>query len=124
VALLDQKGREIDLSQFKKGPAPIRGEAFAPHWAGDWDRKFVTFPGGGVVQFDLSKLTIADFRTMRDHYQINATLAVLTFMMHQMDWKIESTSKKVETALTENIECYLGASNSSCLSIFLGWLFS
>jgi hypothetical protein len=103
VALLDQKGREIDLSQFKKGPAPIRGEAFAPHWAGDWDRKFVTFPGGGVVQFDLSKLTIADFRTMRDHYQINATLAVLTFMMHQMDWKIESTSKKVETALTENI---------------------
>lgn len=92
------------VKSFKKAPSPIAGEAFAPHWAGDWDRRFFNFPGGSIVQFDLSRLTLSDFRTMRDHYQVNATLNVMTFMLHQMDWKIECTNSKIQKFVTDNIK--------------------
>jgi hypothetical protein len=104
VTLLDAKGNPIATQNFAKGPQPITGEAFAPRWAGDLDKYIFTMPGGGVVLFDLSKLTLADFRTMRDHYQVNACLAVMTFMLHQMDWKIECDNPKVATMVTENIQ--------------------
>jgi hypothetical protein len=77
----------------KKAAPPKTGEAFG-NWAGR-DLSFSQLPGGGVVQFDLSKLTITDFRNMRDHYQVNASLAVLSFMQHQSDWHIECEDKKI-----------------------------
>lgn len=91
-------GRPISSSMLKgvgnkKADAPKLGEAFGA-WAGR-DIQFVQLPGGGVVQFDLSKLTTQDFRGMRDHYQVNASLAVLSFMQHQSDWHIEHPDKKV-----------------------------
>lgn len=89
---------------YARGPAPITGEAFAPRWAGDMDKYIFNFPGGGSVMFDLSKLRLSDFRTMRDHYQVNATLSVLTFMLHQMDWKIECDNKKIADQVTLNIQ--------------------
>lgn len=104
MPLLDASGQPIPpTNQFAKSASPIAGEAFAPRWAGDIDKYIFTMPGGGTVMFDLSRLTLADFRTMRDHYQVSATLNVLTFMMHQMDWKIECDNKKIATQLTENI---------------------
>lgn len=53
--------------------------------------------------FNLENLTLEDYRTMLTHYQVNATLAVLTFMIHQTDWKIECSNKKIAEFATENI---------------------
>jgi hypothetical protein len=102
VPILGPDGRPV--TTYKKASPPKLGEVFAPRWAGHHDRYIFTMPGGGAVMFDLNKLTLADFRTMRDHYQVNATLAVLTFMIHQMDWKIECENKKIADFVTANIE--------------------
>lgn len=102
MGLVDSRGNPI--SSFKKASAPTIGEKYAPNWMGDRDRTIFTMPGGGTVMFDLSRLTLADFRSMKDHYQINATLAVMTFMVHQMDWKIECDNQKVRDFVTENLK--------------------
>lgn len=105
MGLLDAKGNPIrSASSFKKAPQPELGERFAPTWMGDRDRSIFTFPGGGTVLFDLSRLKLADFRAMRDHYQINATLAVMTFMIHQMDWHIECDNAKIRDFVTDNLK--------------------
>lgn len=96
-------GNKEQTSNHKKAPPPKLGEAFAPMWQGV-DRSYVTLPGGGIVQFDLNKLTLADFRMMRDHYQVNASLSVLTFMMHQLDWRIECDNKKIRDHCQANME--------------------
>lgn len=90
-------------SDHKKVAPPKLGEAFGPAWQGI-DRSYYNLPGGGIVQFDLSKLTLADFRMMRDHYQINASLSVLTFMMHQLDWRIECDNAKIRDHCQANME--------------------
>lgn len=104
MGLLDAKGNPISSSSFRKAPSPQLGEKYAPLWMGDRDRTFLTLPGGGTVMFDLSRLRLADFRAMRDHYQINATLAVMSFMVHQMDWHIECSSQKITNFVTENLK--------------------
>lgn len=88
---------------YKKGPPPKLGEAFGPNWQGV-DRNYYTLPGGGILQFDLSRLTLSDFRMMRDHYQINASLSVLTFMMHQLDWRIECDNAKIRDHCQANLD--------------------
>lgn len=90
--LLGPNGRPISSAQYKKDRPKALGPAF-----GQWmDRDVVwnEMPGGAILQFDLSALTLADYRAMRYHPQINANLSVLTFMLHQLDWKIESEDKK------------------------------
>jgi hypothetical protein len=89
-------------SNHKKATPPKLGEAFAPQWQGV-DRSYATMPGGGIIQFDLSRLTLSDFRMMRDHYQINASLSVLTFMMHQLDWRIECDNAKIKKHCEDNM---------------------
>lgn len=86
---------------FRKAPPPKLGEKFGA-WSGP-NTQYLTMPGGGVLQFDLSKLTLADFRSMRDHYQINASLSVLSFMMHRLDWHIDCTDKKIATFIEDNM---------------------
>lgn len=102
MPLLDSRGNPI-VHAANKAPAPKLGEAFAPTWAGDADKQYFRLPGGALVMFDLTRLTLADYRTMRDHYQINASLAVMTFMIHQMDWKIVCDNKKIADAAEKNI---------------------
>jgi hypothetical protein len=103
--LLGPKGQPISSRDFdnKKAPPPVLGEAFGT-WAGR-DVQFMQLPGGGLVQFDLSKLTTEDFRLMRDHYQVNASLAVLAFMQHQSDFHFVGKDKKavdeVETQIRD-----------------------
>lgn len=92
----------VATSNHKKATPPKLGEAFAPQWQG-LDRSYHAMPGGGIIQFDLSRLTLADFRMMRDHYQINASLSVLTFMMHQLDWRIECDNEKIRKHCEENM---------------------
>lgn len=99
--LVDRHGRAISSAQFKKEAPPKLGEAFAP-WAGR-DLEFQQLPGGSLVQFDLSKLRLEDFRVMRDHYQVNASLAVLSFIQHQAEWHIECEDKKIAAAAEEQM---------------------
>lgn len=100
--LLGPDGKPISSAQFKKASPPKTGDAFGP-WAGR-DATYATLPGGGIVQFDLSKLVLSDYRSMRDHYQVNASLAVLSFMQHQSDWHIECENKKLADICTETLQ--------------------
>ena len=87
----------------KKAPPPKLGESFG-NWAGRSQGEMLQLPGGGIIQFDLSKLMVQDFRGMRDHYQVNASLAILTFMQHQSDWHIECEDKRIRDHVTEELE--------------------
>lgn len=102
--LLDASGKPMarSTSNHKKAASPKLGEAFGSRW-NDTTLTWSSLPGGGVVGFDLNKLTLADFRLMRDHYQVNASLSVLSFMMHQLQWRIECDDKRVETFCNENM---------------------
>jgi hypothetical protein len=106
VPILGPNGKPISSrdGQFKKAPPPKLGAESFGAWAGR-DIQHLQLPGGGIVQFDLNKLTLSDFRTMRDHYQINSSLSVLSFMQHQSDWSIQCDDKKIadecERQLTE-----------------------
>jgi len=105
MQLVDMHGQPISSSSFAKAAPPKLGEKFAPRWANEWDNRLIrNLPGYGAVQFDLSKLQLADFRTMRDHYQINAALGVMSFMLHQIDWKIECDDPKIKTFIQANME--------------------
>lgn len=101
--LLGPTGKPISSSEFtnKKETPPPTGNAFGA-WAGR-DLTYAQLPGGGLVGFDLSRLTTSDFRTMRDHYQINSSLAVLSFMQHQADWSIECEDPKIASYCEEQI---------------------
>lgn len=103
--LLGPDGQPISSEQFrpqnKKGTPPKLGTSFGD-WAGR-DQRFMTLPGGGVVQFDLSKLNLSDFRAMRDHYQINSSLAVLSFMQHQSDFHVECDDQKIANFCDEQL---------------------
>lgn len=92
-----------ETSNHKKADPPKLGEAFGPAWQGV-DKSYYTMPGGGIMQFNLNRLTLADFRMMKDHYQINASLSVLTFMMHQLDWRIECDNAKIRDHCQANMD--------------------
>jgi hypothetical protein len=94
--LLGPNGQPISSKTLvnKKAAPPALGEKYGT-WGGP-DLQFFTLPGGGAIQFDLNALDLADYREMRDHYQINNSLIVLTFLLHQMEWKIEGVSNPKE----------------------------
>jgi hypothetical protein len=87
-------------TEHRKADAPFTGEI--GQWASE-GLQFATLPGGGVLQFDLNRLTLADYRAMRDHYQINANLTLLTFMIHQIDWRIECSDKRIANEIEEQL---------------------
>lgn len=101
--LLGPNGNPIKSSQFKKAKPPTAlGEAFA-NWGGPNASNLSSMPGGTVLQFNLNHLTLGDFRAMRDDYQINMSLSVLTFVMHQMDFHIKCESEKIATHCEDNL---------------------
>ncbi|MGE0342562.1 MAG: hypothetical protein AB7O86_05800 [Porticoccaceae bacterium] len=85
----------------RPGSDPITGPAFGS-WAGR-DLQHLNLPGGSMMQFDLSRLTIGDFRMMRDHYQLNASTSVLTFVLHQIDWGIECDDPSIKEDIEKAI---------------------
>jgi len=101
VQLLGPNGQPISSEEYKKATPPKLGTAFGP-WAGR-DLTYANLPGGGIVQFDLNKLTLSDYRAMRDHYQVNASISVLAFMQHQANWHIECEDKKIADHCEENL---------------------
>lgn len=103
MALLDHRGVPFPPAAFKKADPPKLGEAFGGAWNG-FDKQFLNLPGGGVVQFNLDNLTLADYRSMTNHYQVNSSLSVLSFMQHQSDWTVECSDPKIAAACQENLE--------------------
>lgn len=102
VLIYGPNGQKIETQpQNKKSAPPKTGEAFGA-WAGR-DLEFVNLPGGGVLQFDLSMLRVEDFRQMRDHYQVNASLSVLSFMQHQSDFRVECDDAKIKAFCEEQL---------------------
>jgi hypothetical protein len=97
MAILGPNGKPME---FKKASPPKLGTSFGD-WAGR-DFNATVMPGGAVLQFDLSRLTLADYRAMRHHPQVNASLSGLTFMMHQIDWSIECKDKKIAAKVEAN----------------------
>lgn len=94
MPILGPDGRPFAASQFKKAPSPALGEKFGG-WQGvpEMSSKYLT--RASMIQFDLNQLCLDDYRNMRDHYQVNASLSVLSFMIYQMDWKITGPNQKV-----------------------------
>jgi hypothetical protein len=104
MTLLNARGEPITYAKPNKPvPTVIPQTAEMGQWAGRGDLVFATMPGGGVLQFDLSKLTLADFRSMRTHYQLGASLNVLGFIMHQIDWRVECESKEIADFITDDL---------------------
>lgn len=105
--IVDAKGNmmasAVQPAQHKKATGPKLGEAFGSRW-NDSSVTWSQLPGGGVVGFDLNRLTLADFRLMRDHYQVNASLSVLSFMMHQLQWRIECDNKTIQAFCQDNMD--------------------
>jgi hypothetical protein len=104
MSLLDARGNPISSVMFRK-PTPIaepKQDAAVGMWAGR-DSQFLTLPGGAVMQFDLNRLTLADYRSMRQHYQLGSSLNVLSFIMHQIDWWIDCDNKEIKGFLEEEL---------------------
>jgi len=101
TGLVDARGNALN---FKKATPvkPPRADAGFGQWAGR-DNFYATLPGGGILQFDLGRLTLADFRSMRNHYQLGASLNVLTFVMHQIDWKVECDNQEIADFIEDEI---------------------
>lgn len=100
--IADRHGRDTGLANFRKEDPPILGEKFGPGWASE-GKQLWQLPGGGLLLFDLDKLTLQDYRAMRNHYQINISLSVLMFMVHEAPWKLEGGDKKVRDFVEENL---------------------
>jgi hypothetical protein len=88
-------------SNHKKAEQPPLGPAFGA-WSGR-DVHQAQMPGGALLQFDLSSLTMEDYRAMRYHPTLNSALSVLTFMLHQIDWHIECEDKRIQNFVEENM---------------------
>lgn len=105
LVVADRNGRIVPRPpSFKRNPSapkPIMGDAFGA-WAGR-DVQYTQLPGGSVMTFDLSRLTLQDFRGMREHYQLQASLNVLTFILHQIDWKIECDQQEIADQIEANL---------------------
>lgn len=87
MTLLGPNGQPISTANFKKERPTALGPSFG-NWANS-EPGLMQLPGSALLQFDLSRLTLDDYRAMRYHPQINASLSVLTFMIHQIDWHLE-----------------------------------
>lgn len=97
--LLNSRGEPMTFAKVASPKVDRQvGQQLGPYSNMSW-----RLPGGGIVQFDLEQLTLADFREMRNHYQLGASLNVLSFVMHQIDWQIESDVQEHRDFIEEEI---------------------
>lgn len=103
--LVDKNGRPIHSSMFKKAKEkpknPLIGE-LANAWSGV-DHPKALFSEQNMIQADTSLLTLQNYREMADHYQVNSSITVLSFMLHQMDWKITCDNLKIAKHCEDNL---------------------
>jgi hypothetical protein len=93
-------GKPGPVFSFRKADPPRLGTAF------DQKSQFSQYsgiPGSQALMFDLDKLTLADYSNMRSHPQINASLSLMSFMLHQIDWKITCERQDIADVVEENM---------------------
>ncbi len=102
---MDTRGA-VDLARmrathdFRRSELPALGPAFGHS---TYDPNLITMPGGATLMFDLNKLTLSDYRAMRWHPQVNASMSLMMFMFHQLDWKIECERPEIAAMVEENM---------------------
>lgn len=102
---LQMEAERASARLYRKEKPPKIGEKFDPDWATGRNNVISRqLPGGGLLTFDLDRLTLQDYRAMRNHYQINISLSLLAFMLHQVPWRIEGGDEKVREFLEENLK--------------------
>lgn len=84
---------------YRKATPPSTGPSFDNSWLAPYQ----PFAGAPAIMFDTSKLTLADFSEMRTHPQVNASLSLMAFMLHQCDWYVECEDKKIAALVEENL---------------------
>lgn len=90
-------------SDFRIDGPPKMGEAFG-NWAGRTQEDAIwQMPGGALMQFDLRRLGLADYRQMLDHYQVSIATQILTVMLYSIDWNITHPDSRIETMLNEQV---------------------
>lgn len=90
-------------NDFRVAGPPKFGEAYG-NWAGRTQEEAIwQMPGGALMQFDLRRLGLADYRQMLDHYQVSIAQQILTVMMYSIDWWITHPDKKIESMLNEQM---------------------
>lgn len=91
---------------IKQRPGPL-GEAYGGGAYGGSNLEqllyYMQLPGGSMLMFDLSKLTLQDYRQMRDHYQVTISLWILEFMLNQIEWSIECDRADIASKVQANL---------------------
>ena len=90
----------MTIYEFRKEPAPALGPSFG---SDAFLEGLYRVPGGPAITVDTDKLTLDDFHMMRSHPQINASLTLISFMVHQVQWDIECKDKKIARVVEENL---------------------
>lgn len=84
---------------FRKADPPATG----PTFDNSFTDPFQHYVGAPAIMFDTSKLTLHDLSEMRTHPQVNASLSLMAFMLHQSDWHIECEDQKIADVVEENM---------------------
>jgi hypothetical protein len=81
---VNKKGKKITEAKFGTwGPVP----------------NMINYPLSDGTIYNPSKISIETFRKMREDYQINACLNVLSFTIQKINWYIDSDDKKIKDFL-------------------------
>lgn len=102
MTLVDTRGEPLYSQKTYARPITAKVDKEVGVWAGQ-NYYFSTLPGGGVLQFDLDKLTLRDFRQMRQHYQLGASINILSFVMHQIEWKVDCEQQEIADLIEDEL---------------------
>lgn len=101
--LLGPNGKPIKSSYVRRSSdLPMIGEIAAP-WIESNITSSARYPLTNGLSVDTSKLTLNDYRMMLDHYQVSSSLTLLTFMLHQIEWRVECDNIKAAKWCEDNL---------------------
>lgn len=92
-------GRPMHFAKDKK---PLAGEIISA-WNGERYDMHGKLPSQLNLGFDTSRLTIPDYRLMREHHQVSSSLQLVSMMMHQRPWRLIGDRQKEVKHCTENM---------------------
>lgn len=82
---------------------PLVGELVTP-WNGERYLDGGLLPSQLNLGFDSRKLTIPDFRLMREHHQVSMSLNLVSMMMYQRKWRLGGDRQKEVKHCTDNLK--------------------
>lgn len=88
---------------FAKDKPPLAGEIITA-WNGERYDHYGKTPTQFNLGFDTSKLTLPDYRLMREHHQVASSLRLVSMMMHQRPWRLIGDRQKEVKHCTENLK--------------------